>query len=458
MVLDKVLRHWLSLTITDSPDDVVQNGFGQTVRERLSLFYADDGMVGSRDQNWLQTSLDVLVALFRSIGLQTNTSKTKTMTCYPGFIRTGHSTAASTRRHTGQGDSYRERQRRRVTCPECNKDLAASSLTQHRRTQHGIEPEIDWATIAPQIDIQPPNQYTVNWPATQTQVDCPVLDCPAQIRGRDKLRRHFNHKHWNDNIHIPEEHPEPYPRCARCRLQMPGPRITASHYASKHCIAGAARVANRHQLRLNRDADAQTFYVNGVALERVRKFKYLGRYMHYTNSDWPALSANLTKARQRWAMVSRVLTKENATKRAFGNFYKAIVQSVLLYGCETWTVTPTMMKVLEGFHHKVARRIAHMMPYQVDGEWFYPPLKDALATAGLFPVKEYIRRRQATITQYVALRPIHQLCQDAPRSTGLLSRVLRWWEQDHTDHEAPASDVSAANPGDDNDDDAMSVD
>ena len=37
--------------------------------------------------------------------------------------------------------------------------------------------------------------------------------------------------------------------------------------------------------------------------------------------------------------------------------YKAVKQSVILYGSESWVVTGEMIKLLEGFHHWVARRI-----------------------------------------------------------------------------------------------------
>jgi hypothetical protein len=67
-------------------------------------------------------------------------------------------------------------------------------------------------------------------------------------------------------------------------------------------------------------------------------------------------------------MVSRVLVRDGASTRAMGLFYKAIVQAVLLYGCKTWTLTNPMIKALESFHHKVARRILGKMPKLMDGE------------------------------------------------------------------------------------------
>ena len=38
--------------------------------------------------------------------------------------------------------------------------------------------------------------------------------------------------------------------------------------------------------------------------------------------------------------------------------YKVVVQMVLLYGSDSWVVTEAMLNVLEGFHHRVAQKIA----------------------------------------------------------------------------------------------------
>ena len=115
-------------------------------------------------------------------------------------------------------------------------------------------------------------------------------------------------------------------------------------------------------------------------------------------------------------------------------FYKAIVQTVLLYGSESWVVAPQMLEVLKGFHHRVARKIpGKMARRQADGSWVYPPIVDALEGVGLFPMDEYIRRRQNRMVQYLATRHILPLIQAAPESR---SR-LRWWCQRTVISEAP---------------------
>jgi hypothetical protein len=175
-------------------------------------------------------------------------------------------------------------------------------------------------------------------------------------------------------------------------------------------------------------ASQVSFQLNNAPLERVNTFLYLGCIMAFNNSDWPALYRQLKRAQQRWAMIVRVLDKEGASPRAKGLFYKTIVQAVLLYGCETWTLTDTMYKVLDSFHHKVARRITNSMPKLVGGEWVYPSLAKAMKDAGLHSIRTYVFRWQHHIMQFVSTRPVFQLCQEAARRSGS-ARWMRWLDQ-----------------------------
>jgi hypothetical protein len=107
-------------------------------------------------------------------------------------------------------------------------------------------------------------------------------------------------------------------------------------------------------------------------------------------------------------------------------FYKSIVQSVLLYGCETWVLSDRMISTLHGFHHRVAQKIAKKQAYLLVGDWIYPPIEEALDNANLETIEVYIRQRQNHVAQYVATRPILQLCQATPLQPGSVSR-LQWW-------------------------------
>ena len=82
--------------------------------------------------------------------------------------------------------------------------------------------------------------------------------------------------------------------------------------------------------------------VYGEQLQAVPSFKYLGRIMTEGYNDWPAVERNLGEARKNWGRLQRIISREGATKRVSGNFFKAVVQQVLLFGAETWVVSPIM--------------------------------------------------------------------------------------------------------------------
>jgi len=57
IVVDLVVRYWMTIMVDDGGTSAMT---GLTVKELLLLFYADDGMIASRDPAWLQEALTVL--------------------------------------------------------------------------------------------------------------------------------------------------------------------------------------------------------------------------------------------------------------------------------------------------------------------------------------------------------------------------------------------------------------
>ena len=82
---------------------------------------------------------------------------------------------------------------------------------------------------------------------------------------------------------------------------------------------------------------------------------------------------NLRKSWRQWGMVARVMERTGATVQAQGAIYKEVTQSVPLYGIKIWVMTGDIIKFLEGFHHRAARRITGMTQKRgAGGEW-QPP-------------------------------------------------------------------------------------
>ena len=153
------------------------------------------------------------------------------------------------------------------------------------------------------------------------------------------------------------------------------------------------------------------FEVYGEQLKTVPSFKTLGRILTAGDDDWPAVAGNLGKARKIWGRIQRILSREGADKRVPGNFFKAVVQQVLLFGAETWVVLPRMERALNYFMHGAARRITGRQPRRGwYSKWFYPSLEGAMKEAGFKYVRTTINIRQNMVTQYISTRPLLDLC------------------------------------------------
>ena len=184
-----------------------------------------------------------------------------------------------------------------------------------------------------------------------------------------------------------------------------------------------------------RDSAEMAFEVYREQLQTVHRFKYLGRILTEGDDDWPEVAGNLAKARKSWGRLQGILSRGSATKRVSGNFFKAVVQQVLLFGAERWVVTPMMERALSAFIHGATRRLTGRQPRKGrDGKWYYPSLEGAMKEAGLTNVRTSINRRQNTVAQYIATRPLLDICEGATKRKG--ERVtLRWWDQSGIDWE-----------------------
>ena len=119
-------------------------------------------------------------------------------------------------------------------------------------------------------------------------------------------------------------------------------------------------------------------------------------------------------------------------------------QAVLLFGAETWVLTPSMEWALGSFQHRVEQHLTVRQPrIRGDGSWEYPPLEEAMVVPGFEGIGKCITRRQNTVAQYIATRPILDLCErSAWRKGARVSR--RWWEQDGLELEGAKKRVTSA--------------
>ena len=89
-------------------------------------------------------------------------------------------------------------------------------------------------------------------------------------------------------------------------------------------------------------------------------------------------------------------------------------------------MTSCIGRALGRFHHRVDCRMTGWQPRRgIYGRCSYPPLFNLMEYLGLQYVETYVSRHQNTAAQFIATRPIMDLCLAAKRRLG--SWVSKWW-------------------------------
>ena len=95
----------------------------------------------------------------------------------------------------------------------------------------------------------------------------------------------------------------------------------------------------------------------------VTSFQYLGRVISAAYDEWPEVVRNLFRVREVWKSMTRILSRDGTELRVYGFFCTTVLQVVLLFGTETWVVTPSMGRVLGRFQYQVERQPIGMLPW-----------------------------------------------------------------------------------------------
>ena len=117
------------------------------------------------------------------------------------------------------------------------------------------------------------------------------------------------------------------------------------------CIGLHVNADKTEYMSFNQTGDISS--LNGSSLKQVHKFTYLGSSASSTETD---INTRLAKA---WTAIDRlsVIWKSDLTDKMKRNFFQAMVVSILLYGCTTWTLTKCLEKKLDGNYTRMLRAI-----------------------------------------------------------------------------------------------------
>lgn len=113
--------------------------------------------------------------------------------------------------------------------------------------------------------------------------------------------------------------------------------------------------------------------MNGIGLEQVTNFVYLGGRLNQDDNDTPCIEANISKARKQLGSIAGLLKREGANAVLMARFYSAVVQSILLYGADSWVISQRDLSKLRSFHLRAVRYITgELIRKTEDNVWVYP--------------------------------------------------------------------------------------
>ena len=111
-------------------------------------------------------------------------------------------------------------------------------------------------------------------------------------------------------------------------------------------------VVKRSEATFSLTREDETERIDGVG-----RLKKPGRLLDWSDDDWPEILHNISKARQVWGRLGKILWREGVEPTVLEKFYRALVQAVLMFGAETWVLTEIMSQSIEGAHVGLLRQV-----------------------------------------------------------------------------------------------------
>ena len=146
---------------------------------------------------------------------------------------------------------------------------------------------------------------------------------------------------------------------------------------------------------------------DGTALEYKDDFKYLGSWVDSSEKDMAVRKALAWKALNGMTKIWTSDMKPDLKKR----FFLSTVESILLYGCESWSMTETQERSLNGTYTRMLRKALNIhWSAHVTNEKLYgklPPVSNKIASRRLQLAGHCFRHSELSTQKLILWEPSH---------------------------------------------------
>ena len=98
-------------------------------------------------------------------------------------------------------------------------------------------------------------------------------------------------------------------------------------------------------------------FVDGTKLKQKQSFKYLGTLITQDGRSHSEVNTRIAKAKIVFQKMKSILTKKNTPMATRQRVLQCYVEPILMYGCETWTITKPIQKKIEAVEMWFWRRM-----------------------------------------------------------------------------------------------------
>jgi len=164
----------------------------------------------------------------------------------------------------------------------------------------------------------------------------------------------------------------------------------------------------------------------------VEEFKYLGTTLTNQNSIQEEIKSRLKLGNTCYYSVQNLLSSRLLSKNLKIKMYRTIILPVVLYGCETSSLTLREERRLRVFENRVLRRVFGPKRDEVAGEWrklHNEKLRDLYSLPNIVRVVKSRRMRQAGhVARMGEGRGVHRVLVGKSEGKRPLGRPRRRWE------------------------------